>query len=138
GAETMAETMDLLDAGRLQAEKQDDSLTCYAPMLKKELGRIDWEQEPLAIKNLVRGVTPWPGAYSYLDGKMLKLFRVRTGAGKGAPGTVLAAGKQGLEVACQGGSIIVDELQLEGKKRMPAADFLAGFKVEPGTRLTAN
>jgi methionyl-tRNA formyltransferase len=138
GAETMAATLELLDAGKLVPEKQDDSLTCYAPMLKKELGRIDWDKDPLTIKNLVRGVTPWPGAYSYLDGKMLKLFRVRTGSGAGAPGTVLAAGKQGLEVACQGGSIIVDELQLEGKKRLPAADFLAGYKVAAGTKLAAS
>lgn len=136
GASTMAETLDLLRAGQLQPEKQDDSQTCYAPMLKKELGAIDWSKDALAIHRLIRGVTPWPGAYSALDGKMLKVLRARISDGSGAPGTVIAAGRDGLEVACGQGSIIIEELQLEGKKRLPAADFLAGYKVAPGTMLT--
>ncbi|MBT0665354.1 methionyl-tRNA formyltransferase [Geobacter pelophilus] len=135
GAESLAETLDLLVAGRLVPEKQDDTLTCYAPMLKKELGCIDWNDAPLKIKNLVRGVTPWPGAYTYLDGKLLKVFRVRTADGSGAPGSVLRADKSGIEIACSGGSIFVDELQLEGKKRLPAAEFLAGCKLVDGMTL---
>lgn len=138
GAVTMAETLDLLDAGKLSPEKQDDSLSCYAPMLKKELGNINWQKSPLEIKNLVRGITPWPGAYSRLDGKTLKLFSAQTGAGEGIPGTVLSAGKNGLEIACNGGSIIFTDLQLEGKKRMRAADFLAGYRVAPGTLLESD
>ncbi len=136
GATTMAETLDLLRAGQLQPEKQDDSHTCYAPMLKKELGAIDWTRDALAIHRLIRGLTPWPGAYSVLDGKMLKVLRASVGDDSGAPGTVIAAGRNGLEVACGQGSIIIEELQLEGKKRLPAADFLAGYKVAPGTILT--
>jgi len=136
GAATMAETLDLLQAGQLQPEKQDDNATCYAPMLKKELGNIDWSQDATAITNLVRGITPWPGAYSFLDGKQLKIFRVRCGSAAGEPGTVLAAGKSGLEIACGTGSIIIEELQLEGKKRLPAADFLSGVKIPLGTSLT--
>ncbi|WP_243369812.1 methionyl-tRNA formyltransferase [Geotalea sp. SG265] len=135
GAEALAETLDLLKAGKLVQEKQDDSLTCYASMLKKEDGLINWNKEPLAIKNLVRGMTPWPGTYTFLDGKMLKVYRVRTAEGKGTPGTVLATGKQGLEIACAGGSIVIEELQLEGKKRLPAGDFLAGYKIAPGAKL---
>ena len=138
GAETMAETLDLLDTGKLTPEKQDDSLSCYAPMLKKELGNIDWQKSPLEIKNLVRGITPWPGAYSRLDGKTLKLFSAQTGDGEGIPGTVLSAGKNGLEIACNGGSVIFTDLQLEGKKRMRAADFLAGYRVAPGTLLESD
>ncbi len=135
GAETMAATLDRLARGELVPEQQDDGASCYAPMLKKELGEIDWQREPLAIRNLIRGVTPWPGAYTWLDGKMLKIFKARTAAGSGAPGTVLQAGKNGLEIACSGGSLVIEELQLEGKKRMPAADFLAGYKIAPGTLL---
>jgi methionyl-tRNA formyltransferase len=135
GAEALAETLDLLVADRLVPEKQDDSLTCYAPMLKKELGCIDWNDTPVKIKNLVRGVTPWPGAYSYLDGKLLKVFRVRTADGSGTPGSVLRADKSGIEIACSGGSIYIDELQLEGKKRLPAAEFLAGCKLASGMTL---
>ena len=138
GAETMAETLDLLVAGKLRPEKQDDTLSCYAPMLKKELGDIDWQKSPADISNLVRGITPWPGAYTRLDGKTLKLFSARAGSGDGIPGTVLSAGKNGLEVACFGGSVIFTDLQLEGKKRMSAADFLAGYRVAPGTILDAD
>ena len=135
GADALAETLDLLTAGKLVPEKQDESLTNYAPLLKKEHGEIDWNREPEAIKNQVRGMTPWPGAYSELEGKTLKLYRVRIGTGSGAPGTVIHAGKGGLEVACRGGSIIIDELQLEGKKRLSFQDFLAGCRIEPGTVL---
>jgi methionyl-tRNA formyltransferase len=138
GAEAMAETLDLLAAGRLAPEKQDDSLSSYAPLLKKELGALDWHKSPAEIKNLVRGITPWPGAYTRLDGKTLKLFAARTGCGEGVPGTILSAGKNGLEVACGGGSIIFTDLQLEGKKRMSAADFLAGYRVTPGTVLVSD
>jgi len=135
GAETLAETLDLLKAGKLVREKQDDALTCYAPMLKKDDGLIDWNREPQQIRNLVRGMTPWPGAFSFVDGRMVKIYQVRTAAGEGLPGTVIHAGREGLEVACAGGSIIVEELQLEGKKRLPARDFLAGYKIAPGTIL---
>jgi len=138
GAETMAATLDLLTAGRLSPEKQDDSLSCYAPMLKKELGEINWHRTPAEIKNLVRGITPWPGAYTRLDGKLLKLFTAHTASGEGTPGTVLCADSNGLEIACTGGSIVFTDLQLEGKKRMSAADFLAGYRVAPGTVLEAD
>jgi methionyl-tRNA formyltransferase len=135
GAEALAETLDLLTAGKLVREKQDDALTCYAPMLKKDDGLIDWNEEPQQIRNLVRGMTPWPGAFSFVDGRMVKIYQVRTATGEGVPGTVIHTGRDGLEVACAGGSIIVEELQLEGKKRLPARDFLAGYKIAPGTIL---
>lgn len=135
GAELLAETLDQLVAGGLVPEKQDDALTCYAPMLKKEDGQIDWSKDAASIKNLVRGMTPWPGAFSYLDEKLLKVYRVELASGSGNPGEVLTAGRDGIEVACGEGSIIIHELQLEGKKRLPAAEFLAGCKLEPGAAL---
>ncbi|GAB7028128.1 methionyl-tRNA formyltransferase [Geotalea toluenoxydans] len=135
GADALAETLDLLNAGKLVREKQDDALTCYASMLKKEDGLIDWSRDPRSVKNLVRGMTPWPGTYTFLDGKMLKVYRVRIAEGEGEPGTVIGAGRQGLEVACAGGSVIIEELQLEGKKRLPAGDFLAGYKIATGAKL---
>jgi len=138
GAAAMAETLDLLAAGRLFPQKQDDSLSCYAPMLKKELGAIDWQKSPAEIRNLVRGITPWPGAYTRLDGRLLKLFTAHTASGEGIPGTVLRADGSGLEIACRGGSIVFTDLQLEGKKRISAADFLAGYRVAPGTVLDAD
>ena len=135
GAETLDETLDMLAAGKLVAEKQDDSLSTYAPMLKKELGLIDWSKDALSLKNLIRGITPWPGAYTFLDSALLKIGKVQIADGAGAPGTVLAAAKGRFEVACGTGSLLIGELQLEGKKRLPVHEFLAGCKVEPGTVL---
>lgn len=133
GAETMAETLDLLLAGELRPEKQDDSLSSYAPMLKKELGEINWNSPTEKIINLVRGVTPWPGAYTKIDGKVVKIHKVHAGSGRGTPGEVLKTGKAGIEAATKDGSIIIEELQLEGKKRLKAAEFLAGCRVESGS-----
>lgn len=135
GAETMAETLDLLREGRLCPEKQDDSLSCYAPMLKKELGEINWNTTTAGIMNLVRGVTPWPGAYTKIDGRVVKIHKVSAASGSGTPGEILQAGKEGLETATADGSIIIEELQLEGKKRLKTAEFLAGCRLEPGSFL---
>ena len=135
GAEALAETLDLLAKAQLVPEKQDDQLSSYAPMLKKEEGLIDWDREPQAIRNMVRGLTPWPGAYTFLDGKTVKIYRCRVAGGSGAPGTVLQADRSGLVVACRGGSLLIEELQLEGKKRLSARDFLAGYNIKPGAVL---
>ncbi len=135
GAELLGETLERLAAGDLVPEKQDDSLTCYAPMMKKEDGLIDWSRDAQSIKNQVRGMTPWPGAYSTLDEKLLKVYRVQTGSGSGAPGEIVSVGRDGVEVACGAGSLLIRELQLEGKKRLSAADFLAGYKLQPGAIL---
>jgi len=135
GAETMAETLDLLEKDALKPEKQDDSLTCYAPMLKKETGIIDWSLNAAGIANLIRGVTPWPGAQTMIDDKVLKVWKAHTGSGKGSPGRILQAGKLGIEVACGEGSLIIEELQLEGKKRLTARDFLAGYHIAEGIKL---
>lgn len=137
GAATMAETLDLLLAGELRPEKQDDALSCYAPMLKKELGEIHWNSPTENIVNLVRGVTPWPGAYTRIDGKTVKIHKVHAGSGCGAPGELLKTGRDGIEAATQDGSVIIEELQLEGKKRLKAAEFLAGCKLEPGSFFAA-
>ena len=99
GAEALTETLDLLGAGKLVRTKQNDAETCYAPLLKKETGEIDWQKNPAEIKNLVRGTIPWPGACTSLNGLFLKVFRVRTAEGAGQPGVVLTAGKEGIEVA---------------------------------------
>lgn len=133
GAETMAETLDLLLAGGLRPEKQDDSLSCYAPMLKKELGEINWNSPTEKIINLVRGVTPWPGACTKIDGKVVKIHKVHAGSGSGIPGELLQAGKGGIEAATADGSIIIEELQVEGKKRLKAVEFIAGCRLEPGS-----
>jgi methionyl-tRNA formyltransferase len=135
GAEAMDETLDLLARENLAREKQDDALMTYAPMLKKEDGLIDWSKGAEEIKNLVRGLSPWPGAYSFIAGEYVKICRVRTTAGTGVPGTVISADKEGIDIACGVGTVVIEELQLQGRKRLAARDFLAGFRLGPGTVL---
>lgn len=135
GAEAMAETLGRLCAGTLRPEAQDDALSSYAPMLKKEDGLIDWSRPAREIHNQVRGLDPWPGAYTHLGGEMLKIARTSVEAGGGEPGTVLSAGTDGVRVACGEGVLKVGELQLPGKRRLPASDFLRGRPLPPGTRM---
>ncbi|MBT1072123.1 methionyl-tRNA formyltransferase [Pelotalea chapellei] len=138
GAELLAETVDGLKAGRLTPEQQDDKQTCYAPLLKKEDGLINWYRDARAIHNQVRGMVVWPGAYTFLQGQPLKIFRTRVAQGTGLPGSVLRASREGLEIACLSGSLVIEELQLAGKKRLDAASFLAGFPGLEGMLLTSN
>ncbi|MDD2499691.1 MAG: methionyl-tRNA formyltransferase [Geobacter sp.] len=136
GAELLGETLDGLKAGQITPAPQDDSQSCYAPLLKKEHGQIDWQKPAVAIHNQIRGLATWPGTVTFLDGAALKLYRSATGGGVGTPGTVINAGKDGIEVACGQGSLIIKELQAAGSKRMEAASFLAGHPVAVGTLLT--
>ena len=135
GREAMEETLRQVCAGNLRPEKQDDALSCYAPMLKKEDGRIDWHRSALAIHNQVRGLDPWPGAYTHLDDEILKIADTVPEEGDGASGTVVSAGPEGVRVACAKGILKIGALQLPGKKRLPAGEFLRGRPVLPGTRL---
>lgn len=135
GREAMAETLGRLCAGTLQPEPQDDAWSSYAPMLKKEDGRIDWSRSAPEIHNLVRGLDPWPGAYTHLDGEVLKLARTLPEAGEGEPGTVVSAGHEGVRIACGEGILLVRELQLPGRRRLAADEFLRGRPIPPGSRL---
>ncbi len=135
GAETMAETLDRLFAGTLAPQPQDDALSTYAPMLKKEDGRIDWSRPAREIHNQVRGLDPWPGAYTFLRGETLKIARTAVENGEGAPGTVVAVGADGVRIACGQGVLRVGELQLPGKKRLAAGEFLKGRALAPGARM---
>jgi methionyl-tRNA formyltransferase len=138
GAELLSETLDRLTAGTIVPQEQDGSQSCYASMLKKEDGRIDWNRDARSIHNQVRGLAVWPGVYTYIDDLVLKVYRTRTADGSGLPGTVLRADKRGIEVACLKGSLIIEELQLAGKKRLDAASFLAGYALTAGTVFTGN
>lgn len=137
GRDAMDETLTRLCAGTLVGETQDDTSSCYAPMLKKEQGLIDWNRPAREIHNRVRGLDPWPGAYTQLAGEPLKLARTRPEAEPHAlpPGTVLGADRDGVRVACGEGTLTIGELQLPGRKRLPAAEFLRGCPLPAGTRL---
>jgi len=133
GRETMEETLRQLGAGTLQREVQDDEQSTYASMMKKEDGRIDWSRPAREIHNHVRGLDPWPGAYTTINGELLKLAETRPEATKGdKPGCVIKADKDGVCVACGSGSLRIQQLQLAGRKRLAAADFLRGCPLEAG------
>lgn len=136
GSEAMQETLQQLCAGTLQGEPQDDALATYAPMMKKEDGRIDWQRSATDIHNQVRGLDPWPGAYTTFQGELLKLAATCPVSGEsGEPGCVLTADDNGVRIACGSGALLVRELQLAGRKRLPAGDFLRGCKLATGTVL---
>lgn len=127
GRQAMEETLARLCAGTLRREIQDDNQSTYAPMMKKEDGRIDWSRSAQEIHNQVRGLDPWPGAYTTFNGELLKLAGTRPlKATSGQPGTVIDAGKNGVCIACGSGSLLIHELQLAGRKRLKAEDFLRG------------
>ena len=135
GRETMEETLRQLCAGTLQREVQDDEQSTYASMMKKEDGRIDWNLSAQEIHNHVRGLDPWPGAYTTHNGELLKLAETSPEAAEGLPGSVIAADKNGVCVACGSGSLRIQQLQLAGRKRLAAADFLRGCPLEAGAMM---
>ena len=137
GAELLVEILAQLKAGTLAPEKQDDAAATMAPMLTKETGRVDFAAGARAVRDLVRGCDPWPTAYTSLDGDPLKLFRAKVVSGRGTPGVVIGADRDGLLVGCGDDAIAFGELQLPGKKRMPATALLAGRPMPVGTVLGA-
>ena len=136
GAELLSATLDRLTEVAIVPREQDGSRSCYAPMLKKQDGLISWQRDASAIHNQVRGLAAWPVAFSFLDGHVLKIYRSRVAEGQGVPGTVLRADKCGIEVACLKGSLIIEEMQLAGKKRLDATSFLAGYTIPAGVRFS--
>ncbi len=134
GRITMEETLRQLCAGSLTPEKQDDALSSYAPMLKKEDGRLDWHRSATDLHNQVRGLDPWPGAYTTLHGELLKVAATRVAAGSGEPGRIISTDAAGVTVACGEGLLVIGALQLAGRKRLAAADFLRGQPLPAGTR----
>jgi methionyl-tRNA formyltransferase len=127
GADLLVETLRGLEAGAIVPEKQDSALATYAPLLKKEDGLIDWNQPAGSIHNRVRGLQPWPGAYTTLRGSLLHIWRARPAVGSGTPGHIVSL--RPLTVACGDGALELIEVQMEGRKRMPATDFANGHRL---------
>lgn len=134
GAEMIVEALRDIEAGTITPVAQNEEDTCYAPMLTKELGCVNWSKDADTIDHYVRGLYPWPGSYTFLDGKKVKLFRVEPEKTwhDAMPGEVIGVEREALVVAAGEGIIRIRELQLEGKKRMPVKDFLLGYKITPG------
>ena len=131
GADLIVETLTALENNTVTPEKQDDSLSNYAPMLSKELCKIDWTKPAQGIHNQVRGLNPWPVATAVVNGKRVKIFSTELREKNGNAGKVLC--ENPLTVACGDGSVIINELQLEGKKRMKSDDFVRGYRITTDT-----
>ena len=107
-------------------------------MITKQMGLLDFTKSAEVLERLVRGLNPWPSAYTFLNGKTLKVWKSSVGEEKGAalPGTVVKTDRHGIHVACCDKTLILEEIQLEGKKRMDADAFLRGYPVETGTKFS--
>lgn len=141
GAKLLVETLPSLEDGTAVFEKQpEESPTAYAGMIKKSMGNLDFSRPAVELERLIRGLNPWPSAYTRLDGKTLKIWKAQVreeekGQETLEPGTVWITEQQELLVKTGKGMLKITELQLEGKKRMETEAFLRGYKVERGKRL---
>ncbi len=137
GAPLMAETLRRLRNGDLEGRAQDDARATLAPILKREDGRIEWRLTATEIYNRMRGFAPWPGAYTEFRGGMCHLWGkpVNGETATGAPGSIVAIGKEGFRVVCGGGSLLeVVSVKQEGRKMITAGEFLRGARVSAGER----
>ncbi|VAW30877.1 Methionyl-tRNA formyltransferase [hydrothermal vent metagenome] len=133
GAELLATHLDNILAGKLAATPQDDEQSTYAPMIEKEDGRLDWQQTSIALDRRIRAMTPWPGAFTTWQGKMLKIKQAAVANGRlptGNPGQVVAFAsnehEEGAVVLTSEGGLLLQEIQLAGKRTTAVADFLRG------------
>ena len=142
GGKLILQTLEELEAGTAKRIPQDDAKSSYAGMLTRELGEIDWTKSAVEIERLIRGLNSWPSAYTYLHGKTLKIWdadvaqsdarQEETALSKTAPGTVTAVKKDCFYVQTGDGQLKVNEVQLQGKKRMSVQAFLLGNRIEKG------
>lgn len=136
GARTIVEALPMLREGKLQEIPQDDDEATYAPMIKKEMGQIDWGDPAERIGNLVRGLFPWPSAYTSFQGKTLKIFGCEVDPPPlsmgNEPGEVAEVRKDGILIRCGSGYLLVTRLQPEGKKQLDAWSFAQGYRVRAG------
>ncbi len=138
GAELSVEALEKMEKGELKPEKQGESPTAYARMLTKEMGCLDWSQSAEKLERLIRGLNPWPSAYTRLGDKTLKIWSARVcekPESSVSCGEIFRVTKESFLVACGEGALEITELQLQGKKRMDTGAFLRGFHLEPGARL---
>lgn len=133
GAELLDRTLRDIEAGTAPRTPQDHSKASYVKMLDKSLSPIEWAKTPREIIKQIYGLQPWPVATAELDGKVFKIYSAEYTQNKTvkAPGSVVSAGKKGIEIACLGGeTLLITELQAAGKKRMKASDYLLGHPIK--------
>lgn len=139
GATLLVQTLDRLAAGPIEEVPQDDSLATYAHRLSREDGIIDWTRSAEGIHNQIRGLHPWPHAFTFLDGQRLILLRSTWSpeSSPDAPGTIVTAHGDDLRVATGRGTLSIVELQAEGRRPARTREFLAGRRLTPGVRFSA-
>ena len=141
GAQLLLDTIPALEEGTVVCEKQpEESPTPYAAMLNKKMGLIDWSQDASVIECLIRGLNTWPSAYTYLKGKTLKIWQAKVveKQHEEEPGTIIEVDKKHLVVACKTNALLIERLQLEGKKQMETEAFLRGYAIETGAQFSMN
>lgn len=140
GASLLIQTIPSIENGTATYTKQpEESPTPYAAMITKKMGLLDFSRNAEVLERLVRGMNPWPSAYTFLNNKTLKVWKAAVEdaeCGKAAPGTIVGVDKKGIHVACGEKSLVLQEVQLEGKKRMETDAFLRGYPITEGTVLT--
>jgi len=143
GGPLLVTAMDALENGRAPRIRQNEEEATHVKMLDKTMGNIDFNKSALQIERWIRGLNPWPTAYTKLDGKMCKLWKAEVISAEelskeekvDVPGTVFAVAKESFDVLTGEGALRIKELQLEGKRKMTAEEFLRGYKLEAGTVL---
>jgi methionyl-tRNA formyltransferase len=137
GAQTVLDTVRLIESGEYTPQPQDDSAATAAPKIYHETCRIDWVQNLDTVHNFVRGLSPYPTAWTTLDGQQLKVFRGRREPVQHSlePGTLVTDGKETLKAACADGFLHLLEIQLQGRRRMAAGDFLNGYRLDTETTI---
>ena len=136
GGSLLVRALPAIEKGELTPVRQDDAAASYARMLKRDMGNIDWSLPAASIERLVRGLNSWPSAYTFWQGKMLKIWKstVADREPSGEPGTVADVDRNAIYVNCGEGVLALEEVQLEGKKRMPVQAFLLGNPVQAGQK----
>lgn len=134
GGDLILEALSLAEAGKLTPKKQDDSKSNYAKMLHKQMGNLDFSKPAVELERLIRGLNPWPSAYTHLEGKTLKIWSADVVAGKAnaKPGEIIEVSKEAFVIQTGEQALKICELQLEGKKRMETAAFLRGVQITEG------
>ena len=136
GAEVLRETLPGIIDQTVKGVKQNEEEATYAPMLDKQMGLIDWEQNSRVIDCLVRGLTPWPTAYTYYDSKLVKIWKVKAVEhedSKTRPGQIIdIIAEEGILVSTLDGALLIEELQVQGKRRMKTSDYVRGHEVRIG------
>ena len=140
GARLLGEALDQRGSAGWTRLPQDHAKATYAPLLKKEDGLILWQKSAREILNQIHGMNPWPGCFTYFNGKLLKVFAAEIGdqEAKGTPGSIIEISESGITMATGTGALILKEILLEGKKRMPVEEFVKGKAVKCGDMFTSN